>query len=181
MVIEPLADHHDKYTFDCGVERMNEFLQKIARQHASRDVGVTHVVVEQDGDSKILGFITLTIKPVTRELLPNAKKLPRGEYTVAFIGQLATDTNCQGSGIGKRLLYFALFKALEVSETFGLIGVALDLLQEDGEDPEVTEKRSRFYTDRGFKPLIDDTQRLYISMSEVRKMGLRQTLLWPLS
>jgi hypothetical protein len=29
------------------------------------------------------------------------KKLPRGEYTVAFIGQLATDKGRQGQGIGR--------------------------------------------------------------------------------
>jgi len=173
LVIEPLSDHHDKSSFDCGVDRMNEFLQKIAKQHASKDVGVTHVAVEADGDSRILGFVTLTIKPIDRENLPNAKKLPRGEYTVAFIGQLATDVNFQGRGIGKHLLYFSLYKALEVSDSFGLIGVALDLLQEDGEDPGVTERRKHFYTDRGFFQLSEDDQRLYLPMSTIRKMGLR--------
>ena len=173
MVIEPLADHHDKSHFDCGIPRMNEFLLKIARQHASKDVGVTHVVVENDGESKILGFVTLTIKPINRESLQNAQKLPRGEYAVAFIGQLATDLNCQGKRIGKRLLYFSLYKALEASESFRLIGVALDVHHKEGEDTGVSEKRKRLYMDRGFKPLIDDNQRLYIPMSEVRKMGLK--------
>ena len=173
MVIEPLADHHDRNSFDCGVAAMNEFLQKIAKQHAAKDIGVTHVVVEDDGNTEIAGFITLTIKPVVRELLPHAKKLPQGEYTVAFIGQLAVDKAWQGKGIGKRLLYFALYKALEVSDVFGLAGVALDLHNDDDEDVETKQQRLKFYTDRGFRPLVDDQNRLFISMKEVRNLGLR--------
>lgn len=173
MVIEPLDDRHDRNSFDCGVARMNEFLQKTARQHADKDVGVTHVVIEHEGASTILGYITLTIKPILRETLPHSKKLPRGEYTVAFVGQVAVAEEWQGKGIGKTLLYFALSKALDVSEVFGLAGVALDLLREENEDTAVLEKRRKFYTDRGFKALSVDEGRLYISMNEIRKMGLR--------
>lgn len=172
MVIEPLADHHDRATFNCGIDRMNSFLRNTAKQHASKDVGVTHVVVENDGDVRILGFVTLTLKPVRREVLPNSKKLPSGDYTVAFIGQLAVDVQYQSKGIGKHLLYFALSKALETSKNFGVMGVALDLLQEEGEPAEVSEKRRKFYEARGFRSLQDDDQRLYISMAAVRGMGL---------
>ncbi len=171
MVIEPLASHHDRATFDCGKPKLNEFLQKIARQYADKDVGVTHVVTEKDGSSRILGFVTLSMKPIQRESVP-AKGLPRGDYVVGFIGQLATDSLWQGQGIGKRLLYFALLKAVQVSETFGLIGVALDLLEDEDEEPAETERRRNFYMQRGFKPLADDTNRLYISMKEIRKLGL---------
>jgi GNAT superfamily N-acetyltransferase len=173
VVIEPLADNHDRSSFDCGVVRLNDFLRKTAKQHAAKDVGVTHVVVENAGSPQIIGFETLTIKSVTRELLPNASKLPRGDYSVAFVGQLAVDSRFQGRGIGTRLLYFALFKALEVSDVFGLIGVALDVLSEEGESPDEHAKRLQFYLDRGFQPLSDGSSRLYLPISTVRKMGLR--------
>lgn len=173
MVIEPLSNYHNRLSFDCGIERMNDFLRKTAKQHADKDIGITHVVIENDGSPDILGYITLTMKSVMRGSLPNAKKLPRGEYTVAFIGQIAVDKNWQGHGIGKKLLYFMMQKSLNVSATFGLIGIALDLLQDEGETEEIVNRRRQFYIDRGFKPLADDTHRLYISMNEVRKMGLK--------
>ncbi len=172
MVIEPLSSHHNRNGFDCGKREMSEFLQKTARQHADKDVGVTHVLVAEEGSPRILGYVTLTMKPVSREALPPAKGLPHGEYVVAFIGQLATDKAWQGQGIGKKLLYFALYKAQEVSEAFDLIGVALDLLSAEGEDAAETERRRRLYVDRGFKPLLDDENRLYLSMREIRKLGL---------
>lgn len=171
MLIEPLSRHHDRAAFDCGSVRLNDFLQKTARQYAERDIGVTHVVIAEEGSPRVLGFVTLTIKTVSRASLP-AKGLPGGEYAVALIGQLATDRDWQGQGIGTRLLYFALFKAQQAAQDFGLIGVALDVLHEPGESEGEQQKRRDYYFKRGFQPLLDDASRLYLPMSVVRKMNL---------
>ena len=171
MMIEPLSRRHNRTAFDCGNATLNDFLQKTARQYADRDIGVTHVVVEDEGSPVILGFVTLTMKTVSRESLP-AKGLPRGEYGVALIGQLATDKARQGLGIGTRLLYFALSKARLAAEDFGLVGVALDLLHEPDESAAEQQKRRDYYARRGFQPLLDDGNRLYLPMSVVRKMNL---------
>lgn len=176
MVIEPLDAHHDRDAFDCGIDRMNEFLRKTARQHAAKHVGVTHVAVEEVGAARIFGYVSLSMKPVNRASLPNAKRLPGGEYTVAFIGQLATDAEFQGRGIGERLLSFAQFQALRVADVFGLVGVALDLVRVEGEDPTMTQRRRKFYTDRQFEPLTDDTERLYKSIETIRRMGFDPSL-----
>ena len=176
MLIEPLGTHHDREAFDCGVARMNLFLRQTARQHAAKHVGVTHVAVEDVGATRILGYVSLSMKSVSRESLPNAKKLPGGEYTIAFIGQLATDRQFQGQRVGERLLAFAQFQALRVSEVFGLIGIALDLIHVEGEDPAVTERRRRFYTDRQFESLADDAERLYKSLDAVREIRLAPPL-----
>lgn len=129
--------------------------------------------MEQDSSPSILGFVTLTIKTVSRESLP-AKGLPRGEYAVALIGQLATDKAWQGKGIGMRLLYFTLAKARQAAESFGLIGVALDLLHDIDESADEQQRRRDYYLKRGFQPLLDDTNRLYLPMSAVRKMDLTE-------
>lgn len=171
MLIEPLSRRHDRASFDCGNGTLNDFLQKTARQYADRDIGVTHVVVEDESSPLILGFVTLTIKTISREALL-AKGLPRGEYGVALIGQLATDKAWQGQGIGIRLLYFALSKARLAAEDFGLVGVALDLLREPGESEVEQQKRRDYYMKCGFQPLLDDGSRLYLPMSVIRKMNL---------
>ncbi len=171
MLIEPLSRRHDRASFDCGNAALNDFLHKTARQYADRDIGVTHVVVEDEGSPHISGFTTLTIKTVSRDSLP-AKSLPRGEYGVALIGQLATDKAWQGQGIGTRLLYFALSKAQRAAEDFGLIGVALDLLHDPEESAVEQQRRRDYYVKRGFQPLLDDANRLYLPVSVVQKMNL---------
>lgn len=171
MVIELLDTHHNREAFDCGIGKMNVFLRQTARQHAAKHVGVTHVAVEEIGATRILGYVSLSMKPVNRTSLPNSKKLPGGEYTVAFISQLAADKECQGSGIGEKLLLFAQFQALRVSGVFGLVGVALDLLHIEDEAPAITQKRRLFYINRQFEPLMDDTQRLYKSIDAIRRMN----------
>lgn len=171
MVIELLDTHHNREAFDCGIEKMNVFLRQTARQHAAKHVGVTHVAVEEIGAARILGYVSLSMKPVNRISLPNSKKLPGGEYIVAFISQLAADKEFQGSGIGEKLLLFAQFQALRVSGVFGLVGVALDLLHIEDEAPAITQKRRLFYINRQFEPLRDDTQRLYKSIDAIRRMN----------
>jgi len=173
MLIEPLSRRHDRAAFDCGSATLNAFLQKTARQYAERDIGVTHVVVQDEDSPQVLGFVTLTMKTVSREAL-SMKGLPQGDYAVALIGQLATDKAWQGKGIGTRLLYFALSKARLAAEDFGLIGVALDLLHEPEEAQSERQKRREYYLKRGFQPLLDDAARLYLPMSVVRKMNLTE-------
>lgn len=123
---------------------------------------MTHVAVEEVGSSIILGYVTLALKTVGRDSLA-MKHLPRGEFAVALIAQLAVAKEWQSKGIGKRLLFFSLYKAREMSETFGLVGVALDLLNED--------KRA-YYEERGFKSLPDNRNRLFISIKEIRRLPL---------
>lgn len=109
MLIEPLDTHHDREAFDCGVSRMNMFIRQTARQHAAKHVGVTHVAVEDVGATRILGYVSLSMKSIGRDSLSTAKKLPGGDYTVAFIGQLATDKEFQGQKVGEKLLDFAQY------------------------------------------------------------------------
>jgi GNAT superfamily N-acetyltransferase len=168
LVIEPLNPAiHDRAGFDCGEPVLNEYLKKTARQHAERDVGVTHVATREVGSSEILGYVTLALKTVSRDSL-GIKGLARGDYGVVLIAQLAVAKGWQAKGIGKRLLYFALYKAKRLAEEVGTADVALDLLN---------EQKREYYEKRGFKPLKDNPNRLFISTKEIRKLPLdpRQT------
>lgn len=65
LIFEPLQAYHDRQGFDCGNPPLNDFLQRQARQNAGRNGGITHVAVEEAGDSKIIAYYTL----VTRAML----------------------------------------------------------------------------------------------------------------
>ena len=55
-ILEVLDAHHDRAAFDCGEASLNVFLQRQARQNASRNLGVTRVVVPAAGDARILAY-----------------------------------------------------------------------------------------------------------------------------
>ena len=164
MVIQPLSRTHDRNDFDCGEESLNRFLRALARQDADRDLGVTFVAVAEAGDTKILGYYTLAMSEVERLIVPQKNLPPERPVPVALLGRLAVDRRAQGHGLGERLLFDALQRAQQASSHMGAFAVVVDALNEDAQ---------RFYARYGFQPLSDDPLHLYLSLKEIRKMGLK--------
>src|SRR6266566_5192190 len=130
-VVELLQAHHDRKSFDCGKPSLNEFLQKQARQNADRNVGVTHVVVAEAGNPRILAFYTLVTRTIESGLLPDNRKLPRGPLGVVLLGRLAVDKSSQGQGLGKRMLLRAIRQTEQAARSIGIYALVLDAIDED--------------------------------------------------
>lgn len=163
MVIQPLNRAHDRNSFDCGEEALNRFLRELARQDADRDLGVTFVAVAEVDETTILGYYTLAMSEVERLIVPQTNLPPERPVPVALLGRLAVDRRAQGHGLGERLLFDALGRAQQVSSNMGAFAVVVNALNEDVR---------RFYARYGFQPLRDDSLHLYLSLKEIRKMGL---------
>ena len=162
FVVELLQPHHDRKSFDCGKESLNRFLQQQARQNADRNVGVTHVVVAEAGDSKILGYYTLVTRMVESQLIP-AKKLPSGPVGVVLLGRLAVDKDAQGQGLGKRMLLRAMKQTAEAAQGIGIFALVLDALDE--------QARSWYLSlGWGFEALLDDPNHLFLAVDTIRAL-----------
>ena len=70
MLIEPLTSRHNREAFDCGVESLNVYLKRFARQNADKNLGVTYAAVALPGDTLIAGYYTLAAGSITRADLP---------------------------------------------------------------------------------------------------------------
>lgn len=162
MVIELLTRSHDRAGFDCGVEVLNTFLRRVARQQAERGLGVTFVAVPTPGDSHIIGYYTLAMAEVAGLVVPE-RKLGVKTIPVVLLGRLAVDKEYKGKGIGKRLLIHALIRAYRASRDIGAYAVVLDAL---------TEEARQFYLHFGFGELLDDPKHMYIPMKAIEKLGL---------
>ncbi len=162
MKIEPLLAHHDRTGFDCGVDSLNIYLQRYARQNASRDLGITYVAVDSSGESHIQGYYTLANSSVARDAFPEAG-LPQYPVPTVLLARLAVDVSQQGKGIGGLLLANALRLALQTSGLLGVFAVEVVALDESAR---------AFYLRYGFMPLLDDPLHLYLPMKAIRKMGL---------
>ena len=160
VVVELLTKAHDRTSFDCGKQEQNDFLRQRARKHAELNFSKTWVAVQQ-GQSQILGYVTLSMGNVAFEGLTEdlQRQLPRYPMPVLHVGQLATDLSYQGLGIGSLLLRFAAEKAIEASSTVGCF--AIELIAHN-------KKAFDWYLDRGFSSLLPGSFRLFQSVKTLR-------------
>ena len=163
--VEFLAAHHDRKSFDCGKEPLNRFIRTQAQQNADRDLGVTHVVVTEVGDAQILGYFTLVTRQIESASLPRPNKLPAGPIGVALLGRLAVDLRSQKQRLGVRMLLRAMSEVEHIARTIGIHALVLDVLDE----------LARIWylgLDLGFRPLPEQTDRLFVPVSYIRQLEL---------
>ena len=164
MLIQALQDNHDTEAFTCGVDALDQWLKRIARQHISKGVSRTFVAVDPANSAKpatILGYYSLTVAEIDTDKLPKdvAKKLPR-RVPLVLIGRLATSLAARGQGVGESLLVDALKRIVEVSNN---VGVTLVLV--DAKD----DQAASFYRHFGFVPLPDTPYRLALPIATAQQ------------
>lgn len=123
--IEALASTHDRRTFSCGVEALDEYLRRFARQHADANVSRTYVAVE---GLTVRGFYSLAMSAIRKENLParHLNRFPNFPLPVARLARLAVEMRHQKQGLGELLLADALQRCLRLSVEIGMIGVIVD-------------------------------------------------------
>lgn len=102
--LEILDRRHGRGRFDCGDDRVNEWLQKHAWQNQKKRLSVTKVLLDPVG--AIAGYYTLATGQVDFAELPDeiVRKLPRRQLPVAVLAWLGVSLSHQGHGLGALLL-----------------------------------------------------------------------------
>ena len=159
-IIEPLTGDHDRSLFDCGEESLNVFLKQFARQNDARGLGRTYVTVLPD-ETRILGYYTLSSGSIAVEQIP--EKLPRYPVPIAHLGRLAVDLAAHGDRLGGLLLIDALRRISRVAEQLGSYAVEVYAL---------SDAARNFYLRYGFVELLDDRLHMYLSIKQIRKLGI---------
>ena len=159
---------HDRTTFDCGEEELNAFLKTKAVAHQSANISRTMVLPGNNNDTgkyAIQAFYTVSATTIERDTLPasSAKKLPHYPIPVFLLAQLAVDTECRGSGLGKISLICSLQYLCEISKEMPAYAVVVDCLNTQAE---------QFYLKYGFEELceVNGRQRLYMPMKTVAEL-----------
>lgn len=162
--IQKLDRTHDRKTFDCGNDALNDWLLKRVSQFEKRDLSRAYVAV-REGELRVYGYYALSTHRVRYEALPTeqSKGLPHIDVPVVLLGRLAIDGTAQGQGLGSLLLVDALRRAELVATQVGVRAVEVDA---------VDEAARRFYTKFGFTSLLDDRNHLFLSIKAVRALGL---------
>ena len=160
LVIEPLARHHDRQAFRCGVEALDRYLKQQARQDISRRISRVFIARDPGEQNRVLGYYTLSGLSIDLSVLPEliARKLPRHPIPAALLGRLAVDLDARGRGIGRLLLANAIRRTLAVSEQIAIYAMVVDAIDQRAVD---------FYRRHGFSPLVGAERRLFLALKSV--------------
>jgi predicted GNAT family N-acyltransferase len=158
MKFSSLSSYHNSTAFSCGAPVLDSYLKERATQDIKRGICAVHVLDEND---TIIGFYTLSSYTLQLTDLPAAiaRKYPRNLLLPCWlIGRLAVDLQFQGKRIGETLLMDALRRVTELAKNAGGYCVVVDAKDE-------TVKP--FYAKYGFKPIQDDSLRMYLPLSMI--------------
>ncbi len=162
--IELLNSALNKKDFNCGKERLDNYLHTQASQDVKRKLCVVFVMFE---GTIIKGYYTLSNASIPVGLMPEAiqKKMP-GSYKslpVTLLGRLAIDAKFKGQGLGGILLLDAIKRSFDIaSQSLGSIGVVVDPLDGDA---------VAFYEKFGFI-LLPDSGKMFLPMADIAQLGL---------
>lgn len=158
--IEPLAQHHDRADFSCGVDALDRYLRQQASQDVRRRVAAVFVLHDVTAGT-VAGYYTLSVASIEPASLPPelTAKLPRyARLPAVLLGRLAIDGRYRGQHLGRFLLFDALRRALVQSEQVATPAVIVDAKD---------DAARRFYERHGLRRFADDQWRLFIPLADV--------------
>ena len=155
---------HDKAGFDCGVQRLNNFLHLSAKKQTKDNMSRVYVLVE-DGSKIILGYhaINLGSMNVTALTRPPKGTPSHGEIPVLFIGQVAVSLVAQGRGISSILMHHIFEKAQSISQQAGCYALLLDVMDDGGQ--EAFARRKNWYAEFGFQSFLAEPSRMFLPVN----------------
>jgi GNAT superfamily N-acetyltransferase len=155
---EILTSAHDISEFSCGKPSLDRWLK--TRALSNQQKGFTAVLVVHEAN-RVIGYYGLAPTAIMPSALPRSIRTgqPPDPVPCLLLGQLATDQNWLGKGIGTGLLKHALQRCVTAA---GLIGGRA--LVVNAVDTEAAE----FWKRRGFVVSKDDPMILFRSIADVR-------------
>lgn len=154
---EPLTAAHDVSEFSCGKPTLDHWLR--TRALSNQEKGFTVVLVVHEV-GRVVGYYGLAPTAVVPNVLPRSIRTgqPPDPVPCLLLGQLATDINWVGRGIGNGLLKHALERCAHAASLVG--GRALMV-------NAVDDEAAAFWRRRGFLPSRDDPLVLFRSIADI--------------
>ena len=154
---EPLNEAHDLSQFACGKASLDNWLR--TRALSNQKKGFTAVMVVHEA-GRVVGYYGLAPTAVVPARLPRSIRTGQSPDPLPclLLGQLATDQEWRGQGIGTGLLKHALQRCVQGASLIG--GRALIV-------NAVDDEAAAFWLRRGFLPSKDDPMVLARSILDI--------------
>lgn len=161
FAIEPVAKHHERAAFACGVAALDLYLKQRASQDARNRIAAPFVLAGVD--HRVVGYYTLSSFSIALSDLPEniARKLPKYPFVPAtLLGRLATDQNYRGRRLGEHLLMDALRRSFELSKEIASYAVVVD----------AKGGAASFYQSYEFQAFPQQPSRLFMPMKKIERL-----------
>jgi GNAT superfamily N-acetyltransferase len=162
--IEPFdSGRHERESFSCGVDRLDNFFRITASKYVKDDNGKIYVAVEEN-TGRVVGFHAINPHAIdvsefdekTRKRFPGG----RDRISAFYLSMFARDLSVRGKGLAPVLLADVFKRCLAAADIAGGRFIVLDALDERAE---------QLYASMGFHALPSQPQRMVISIAKVRK------------
>lgn len=156
-VPEPLTAAHDVSEFSCGKPTLDHWLR--TRALSNQEKGFTAVLVVHEV-GRVVGYYGLAPTAVVPNVLSRSIRTgqPPDPVPCLLLGQLATDINWAGRGIGTGLLKHALERCVHAASLIGGRALMVNAVDDEAAD---------FWHRRGFLPSRDDPLVLFRSIADI--------------
>lgn len=154
---EALDARHLVADFSCGKPSLDHWLK--ARALLNQQKGFTAVMVVHD-NLRIVGYYGLAPAAVAAGALPRSIRTgqPPDPVPCLLLGQIATDVNWAGQGVGSGLLKHALTRCVEAARLVGGRALLVNA---------VDDEAASFWLRRGFIPSKDEPLLLFRAMHDI--------------
>jgi GNAT superfamily N-acetyltransferase len=129
IIIRCLEESDEVGNFDCGNEPLNNYLKRHAWNNQEKSsIGVTYVAVDESAPRAVLGYFTLAMATVSREVFPKkyVRGLPAYDLPLILLARLAVDRRFAGRGLGHALISEAFRISLRVADEVGCRCIVTD-------------------------------------------------------
>jgi GNAT superfamily N-acetyltransferase len=157
---EAITRQHDRDSFDCGEEALNDFLRRHARKSHELGAAKTFLAIDDADGKTILGFYSLAPASVDYALTPEIirRRLARHDVPDFRLARLAVDRKLQGQGLGGQLLLAAGRRCLLASSEVGGVVLVIDAKN---------ERVAGWYVSYGAVPLLDAPLSLMLALATI--------------
>ena len=154
---EALSEAHGLAEFSCGKASLDTWLR--TRALSNQKKGFTAVMVVHDA-GRVVGYYGLAPTAVVPASLPRSIRTGQSPDPLPclLLGQLATDEEWRGKGIGTGLLKHALQRCVEGATLIGGRALIVNAVDDEAAD---------FWRRRGFLPSKDDPMVLARSILDI--------------
>jgi predicted GNAT family N-acyltransferase len=153
---------HDRTTFKCGVDSLDDYIKTRASQELKKRVSTPYVLTDSP-ERQVLGYYCLSSFSIAMGEIESSisKQLPRYPLLPAImLGRLAVDSGQQGRGYGDLLIADALKRSLQLSKQLASFAVVVDAID---------LKAASFYQRHGFIEFPDNPLKLYLPVETIEK------------